>query len=153
MRVKNKMKKISKYLLILTLLLYGDNAMAGWDFMFSNKTYKDKIKIETYLVSEEKIGSILGKNDKMGEAPLALENYQELYGKKTYLVVRLKNEGRSGAWGILLCTIDKCVTKVYVNRVPFQEWDLYIIPIGTLTWNRSNVTPTVDVEWEKLYIK
>lgn len=153
MGVKNKMIKISKYLLILALLLYGGNVMAGWDFMFFNKAYKDKIKIKAYLASEDKISNIFVKDNKMEKIVPMLENYQELFGKKTYLIIQLKNEGRLSAWGILACATNNYSTKVYVNRVPFQEWDTYIIPIGVLTWNRNDIAPIINVEWEKLYTK
>lgn len=127
--------------------------MAGWDFMFLNTKYKDKIKIETYVISEEKVSNIFSK-ERATEKTLPLENYQELFGKKIYLVVCLRNEGNVGAWGSLLCTIDnKYTAKIYVSRVPFNEWDTYIIPIGTVTWDRSNAIPKVNIEWEKLYAK
>lgn len=133
------------------VLCFSNKAMAGWDFIFSNKGYEKNIEAETYVISEDNIVNVF--NDILQLQEIKQESYQNLYGKKIYLLLRLKNKGSAGAWGSLLCKVDGNSIRISINYISFKEWDNYLIPIGKQTWSKSDNIPKVTIEWEKLYSK
>ncbi len=153
------MIKIVKYSLILVLLLYGRDAMASWDFLFLNNSYRQNIKAEAYVVSEEQTIDLL--KDSVIKTD-SLKTYHQLFDmtnrrETAYLFIRLKNVGDKGAWGKL-----RCKDKVgYLNHeviIPFmtaqmQGWNNYIISLNGSSWGIYDSVPEITVEWDKVYTK
>lgn len=133
--------------------------MASLDFLFLNSSYRQNIKAEAYLLSEEQTIDLLKSNVVKTDL---LKSYRELDGARNkaeavYLFIRLRNEGGRGAWGKL-----RCKDKVgYLNvevYIPFMTtkmrgWNSYIISLNGKVWGNYDSIPEIIVEWDKLYTK
>ena len=147
--------KMKKYFISISLLsifvLFGSNAMAGWEnWIFSNKKYSNNIIVETYLVNEKQISDLfLGKSIKQ-------PTYEKLAEKNLYLVARLKNTGRRTAWGELACEVAGS-KKYSISVTPLgpisEKFDNYVIPVPGIVFGKKNDLPYNSVAWEKLFTK
>jgi len=142
--------------LFLTALITGINGTGNFmgniigNILFSNKGYAKNIEIQTYLMSEDKLGDMM-KNHWRGE--IAQESHAELYGKQVYLLLRVKNNANPSAWGMLQYSLEYSgKSKIYIDNIPRGEFFNYIIPKGKY-FTLHEKLPQVDINWEQLFVK
>jgi len=148
------LKRKNALLLILAILVL----ILGWSGMlnyyltsalFSNKKYAENIKVETYLISENNLSRII---DNKWLLKIKQDKCEELFGKKVYPVLRLRNEGRLSAWGTF-----RFITSIGTFRVEgdtrIGEWMTYIFPGSNYMSERGDRFPKSGFTWERLYTK
>lgn len=148
-----RLKFLKLFPCLFILLLISVEARADiMEFIFLNKKYKENIKVEVYLITEDEICSLV-KSDSLEK--INQKSYKELDKKRVYLFVRLKNQGNRGAWGLLNCPIREGGFKI---NIPFMmanmdKWNCYLISLSGFIWPRDNSIPEITTKWERLYTK
>ena len=143
------MKRYIKYFLFLIVDSFiWENAMAGW--LFQSKQYSDQIKTESYLMNKDQIYSLLKDGEKKQLS------YDKLSNDTVHLVVGLKNVGNKGAWGTLLCKIEKDKeVNIYVPHLTpnMKNYANFIVPLEGFVFPVSKNIPKISIEWKNLYSK
>ena len=113
------------------------------DFIFSNKKYAEKIEIKAYLVDEQTLSDFFKDTSK----EVVQKSYKELFKKEGYVLLGTRHFGYCRAWGILKFRIDHLGYKdVSINRVPYESWEYYVIPVYEIAWENSNDKPKIQVK-------
>jgi hypothetical protein len=130
------------------------------ELMFSNKEYSKNMEIKWYLVPQELVCPIFNRTDpellkknvhlKVGKVDDANNQLLERgYEGEAYLIIYVKNNGGSTAWGELNCKLT--IRGEY-------EFDLLITHMGSHTFVYPlsislHTDPEVKFHWNKLYTK
>ncbi len=122
--------------------------------LFSDKAYSKKIEVKAYIITQEQARAALCNPLK---DPVQLDK-KELYGKKTYLLLRVRNTELKHAWGILNCKILPHPNPLRVSIGDLvsksDEYNTYLLQIGSLELLPNETgTPEVLIGWDELYTK
>jgi hypothetical protein len=91
------------YIILLSLVLVSDGF--GFDFLFSNKDYADRITVQVRIASYERLSDLFANKDSnLNNTPAETNRF--LKKTEPHLFIRIKNHGNAGAWGVLSCNID-----------------------------------------------
>lgn len=137
--------------LIVWLLFNSMEGTSMANIFFSTSEYQKEIIVDPLLLNKEDVIGLFsgGTGKKMSDS--------HSFNKDAHLVVRLKNTGNKGAWGVLLCNIEGYGdVQVYIPHLTpnMQEFVNFVIPLsGMITPRPMEKSPTIEVKWEKLNSK
>jgi len=121
--------------------------------MFSDKAYAKEIEIKAYIITQEQACAALCDPP---QQPAQLNN-KDLYGKKTYLFLQVKNTGKKHAWGILACKVPRYHDPIKVDIGDLdnpKNYNIYLLHLGVIVLTNSKPDiPKISFEWDKLYTK
>ena len=130
----------------ITLFIIKGNSMAN--MFFSASKHNTDVIIELLLLNKADVVGIL--NDTIEKSM----KYSHTFAKDAHLVIRLRNTGNEGLWGILLCSVKGYGdVRVYVPHLTpkMKEFANFVIPLtGMIIPAHMDKPPVIEIEWEKL---
>jgi hypothetical protein len=146
-----------KSIAALALVLAPQIAKADMNFidrlLFSDKSYASQIEVKAYIITQEQACAALCDPP---QEPIQLDK-KELYGKKKYLFLQVRNTGKKHAWGTLACTVPSYHVPIKVPIFDIdnpKNYNIYLLHLGSLGFVRGETgVPKISVEWDALYTK
>jgi hypothetical protein len=121
--------------------------------LFSDKSYASQIEVKAYIITQEQACVALCDPP---QEPIQLDK-KELYGKKTYLFLQVRNTGKKHAWGTLACKVPSYHVPIKVPIFDInnpKNYNIYLLHLGSLILVRNETgVPKISVEWDELYTK
>jgi hypothetical protein len=123
--------------------------------LFSDKAYAKEIEVKAFIITQEQACAAFC--DPPIE-PVQLDN-KELYGKKTYLFLQVRNNGKKHAWGTLACEVPTYHMPIKISifglgRSDSYSYNTYLIHLGSLLLTPNETgTPKISIEWDELCTK
>ena len=120
-------------------------------FLFSDKSYAKEIEVKAYIITKEQACAALCDPP---EQPVQLDE-SELGGKKTYLFLQVRNNGKEHAWGTLACKVPSYHIPIKVDIGDLgKNYNIYLLHLGSLGFLPSETgPPTISLKWDELYTK
>ncbi len=139
----------------LALLFLPQIAEARMNFfdrlLFSDKAYAKKIEVKAYIITQEQAQAALCNPS---HELLQLDK-KELYGKKNYLLLQVRNTDITHAWGVLTCRVpsyDVSIKLPIFDLASTKKHNTYLLQIGSpeLLPNETG-KPEISIGWDELY--
>jgi hypothetical protein len=147
---------------MLLVFIFSIPLFGFGEFVFSNEEYSKNIEIEWYLVPQELVSPIFNRSDpellkkrvhlKVGKIDKSNNQLIERgFEDVGYLIIFVKNNGSSWAWGELNCSIkiettrELNLTVTYLGITPHT----FVYPLSI----SLHTDPEVKFHWNKLYTK
>ena len=155
------MKKFT-ILALLSVCLYGCSGTSSVveKRLFSNSGAAKDIDTEYFLVTESDLSEYFSNPTKS----LKAQTFRSLFGKNTYFLVRMRDNGNLGVWGTLVLKIkvpsgtNKVIftdtVTVSVKDVPRIFWGTWVIPHSQIfASSKAEEIPVIEHEWSEIYSK
>ena len=116
--------------------------------MYSDMDYQKNINIELYVVLKNQLCELFTS----GRVTQHSENV--LYGKKNYLLIRMKNNGPFVSWGKISCKVERhkpIQIEVLAMESKMEEFVDHLIPIPGIMQPRAETLPEISCKWIELY--
>jgi hypothetical protein len=151
------MNFILRSIAVLSMILIPQIAKADMNLvdrlLFSDKAYANEIEVKAYIITQEQACAALCDPSQL---PTQLNN-KDLYGKKTYLFLQVRNMGKKHAWGTLACSVPRYHVPIKVPIFDIdnpKNYNTYLFHLGVIVLTDSKPdAPKISVEWDELYTK
>ena len=154
--LRDQCKRIFFFLLMVLMPQIAGAEMKLLDWLFfSDKAYVKHMEVQAYIVPKEDICELLLN---FPERYQQLDN-KSLYNKDTFLLLRVRNNGKKHAWGALACKVptyhSPIKLSIYgVGRSNARAYNVYLIQLGSLIIVPGEIgIPAISIEWDELYTK
>ena len=154
--LRDQCKRIFFFLLMVLMPQIAGAEMKLLDWLFfSDKAYVKHMEVQAYIVPKEDICELLLN---FPERYQQLDN-KSLYNKDTFLLLRVRNNGKKHAWGALACKVPTYhwsikISVLGVGRSDFAHYNSYLIELGCLVSVANQPgAPKISIEWDELYTK
>ncbi len=140
-------------LILIAIVPFALRADLTKKLLFSNKSYAKQIEVKTYILTQEQVAKLF-KDPNKDLIQLSIDKLHSI--KNSYFIIRIKNLGKSHAWGVLSCKVPGIndPLKISIPTINKSFCD-YVICISGIfvSYNESSPYPIVTYEWSELYTK
>ena len=140
-------------LILIAIVPFALRADMTKKLLFSNKGYAKQIEVKTYILTQEQVAKLFKEPDK-AQMQLTVDELHSI--KNIYFIIRIKNLGKSHAWGILSCKVPGIYAplKISIPTINKSFCDYVICISGFfVSYNESSPYPIISYEWSELYTK
>ena len=119
-------------------------------YFVRNKAYAEQIDLKVYLLTKRQIPPLFSYPEC---DPIQLRNC-DLNDEEVYLVVRIKNHGKSPARGDLSCLLSgddlPIILPVIDLELEMKGFFTYVIPVPGY-YDSPDVYPDISLQWKELF--